>query len=498
MATFTNSTSTSAQAKVTPVGGSWQQFRQLLAHAIPVFVWASIVTPILVFESTAALILILVVALFTELIAAHHTSGAITASGFLAPFAVLTWGLEGGMVIVATSTLIGDGVVRKLPVGLVIWHTALLAIMVTAGAIAAGSVPALGALEPAVKASPFVWLAIYAVWSRGQICSGASRFACMAGPAIIAVIFAAITSPYWLQFISPNIQPWVEAVARGMAFAAAFMLADFVLATFQARSRGGSAGTAFWSEHLPLLFTRYSAHAAAGSLAAYWYLVDGDTALIVAAGFVVLAQLTISSHQRLGEVTESVMGALGAAIDARDPYTAGHSLRVADYAAQFGVYLGWSRGRVERLRKAALLHDVGKIGVSDLVLFKPGRLEPHEFEEMKRHASVGETVVMRIAGLADVARIAGQDHERWAGGGYPRGLKGEEIVPEARLLAIVDVFDAMTTTRPYREALGEEAALAHLESVAGDQLDPTLTETFVERVRESRESGVLFCYCATH
>ena len=156
------------------------------------------------------------------------------------------------------------------------------------------------------------------------------------------------------------------------------------------------------------------------------------------------------------------------------------------------------RGRVDRLRRAALMHDVGKIGVPDAVLFKPAKLDADEFEQMKRHAPIGESIVSRIPGLESIAHIAGEDHERWAGGGYPRGLKGEEIMPEARLLAIIDVFDAMTTDRPYRAALSEEEALLHLESVAGDQLNPEMTKRFIEHVRDGRQTGVLFCYCATH
>jgi HD-GYP domain-containing protein (c-di-GMP phosphodiesterase class II) len=139
-----------------------------------------------------------------------------------------------------------------------------------------------------------------------------------------------------------------------------------------------------------------------------------------------------------------------------------------------------------------------KLGVADDVLHKPGPLSDAEFDQMKRHASVGEEIVAQVRGLSGIATIVGQDHERWAGGGYPRGLAGEEILPEARLIAVADVFDAMTTDRPYRAALTEDDALSHLESVAGSQLDPHLTVAFVDLVRTPRGSGVAFCYCATH
>ncbi|MGE0058464.1 MAG: HD-GYP domain-containing protein [Dehalococcoidia bacterium] len=460
--------------------------------------WAILLMPAVIAGPILTTALVIALALITELIAPRHSGGVVTASGFLVPFVTIALGVEAGLAIVMTSTLFGDGVVRRQPRSLVLWHAALLTLMAAGGAVAADSIEAVAFLTPVARTIPFIWIAIFAGWSTRRICAGNAAIACLFGPAIIGIIVVAVTSPRWLPYAGNDLRPWVESGGRGMAFAGAFMLVDFFSASLRARMTRGPVALHFWLEHLPYLFFRYAGLAVIGGLAAYWYEVDGIMAVLVCSVVLLMAQTTYSFYQRLEEITESLMGAFGEAIDARDPYTAGHSLRVAEYAVQFGVYLGWSPGRVEKLRKAALLHDIGKIGVSDSVLFKPGRLEPHEFEEMKRHASIGESVVMHIAGLQEVATIVGQDHERWAGGGYPRGIKGTEILPEGRLVAIVDVFDAMTTTRPYRDALTEDQALAHIESVSGDQLEPEMTRVFVDMVRARRESGVVFCYCATH
>lgn len=309
------------------------------------------------------------------------------------------------------------------------------------------------------------------------------------------VMAGALAADRWLPRAA---EPFVAAGMQGMGFAAAFMLVDFIASSFAARRSGGGSALDFWRDHMPVLFVRYGAQGFAAGMIAHWYNDVGLTALIAAAAALLVLQSAYFFYRRAEETVESAIAALASAIDARDPYTAGHSVRVAEYAARAAVHLGWSRAKVARTNRAGLLHDVGKLGVADDVLHKPGALSQAEFEHMKRHAAVGEEIVAHVRGLDVIARIVGQDHERWEGGGYPRGLAGEQIRPEARLIAIADVFDAMTTDRPYRPSLAEEDALAHLENVSGTQLDPGLTASFIGLVRMPRSSGVRFCYCATH
>jgi HD-GYP domain-containing protein (c-di-GMP phosphodiesterase class II) len=149
-------------------------------------------------------------------------------------------------------------------------------------------------------------------------------------------------------------------------------------------------------------------------------------------------------------------------IDAKSPYTSGHSDRVALFTDLISEELGMPFSERRRLKRAALLHDIGKLGVSNSVLDKPGRLEGAEWEQMKRHAEFSELILSRIAAFSDLALIGGAHHEKLDGSGYPRGLKGDEISFETRIVATADVFDALTADRPYRPAMPVAKALAIL------------------------------------
>jgi len=443
-------------------------------------------------------VLAIVAVAATAMLATEDQIGAAGLSGIFAPLAVLLLGWPAGSVVALGSIALGDGVLRRVPARSLVWHTALLTAMLTAGAWVAGAPHAAALPAAAGRSVGVTWCAIYVGFVVVKARRGSPLSAIAQGGGMILVMAAALTAALWLPLLPAMAAAIVAGGLRGMGFAAAFMLVDFLAASLAARRSGGRGGLDFWLDHLPVLFVRYGSQGFAAGLIVYWYDNSGISALTAAVSGLLLLQAAYFFHRRADETVESAIAALASAIDARDPYTAGHSLRVAEYAAVAAVRLGWSKAKVARTNKAGLLHDVGKLGVADDVLHKPGALSDAEFEHMKRHAAVGEEIVARVRGLADIAVLVGQDHERWAGGGYPRGLVGEEIRPEARLIAIADVFDAMTTDRPYRAALAEKDALSHLESVAGSQLDPALTASFVDLVRTPRASGVAFCYCATH
>ncbi|TPP11663.1 HD-GYP domain-containing protein [Rhizobium glycinendophyticum] len=160
-------------------------------------------------------------------------------------------------------------------------------------------------------------------------------------------------------------------------------------------------------------------------------------------------------------------------VDAKSPYTSGHSDRVALFTDLIAEELGMPPAERRRLKRAALLHDIGKLGVSNSVLDKPGRLEGEEWQQMKRHAEFSETILSRIAAFSDLALIGGAHHEKLDGSGYPRGLKGDEISFETRIVATADVFDALTADRPYRAAMPVEKALSILWEGAGRHHDET-------------------------
>jgi HD-GYP domain-containing protein (c-di-GMP phosphodiesterase class II) len=170
---------------------------------------------------------------------------------------------------------------------------------------------------------------------------------------------------------------------------------------------------------------------------------------------------------------------LTAAIDAKDRYTCGHSERVALMAAKLAEAAGLSAAQAERVHICGLVHDVGKIGVPEAVLCKPGRLTNEEFAIIKQHPDIGHRILKDIPMLEDVLPGVLHHHERWDGKGYPQSLKGEDVPLFARLIALADTFDAMSSTRSYRAAMPRAQVLAEIERSAGTQFDPGLAARFV-------------------
>ncbi len=176
--------------------------------------------------------------------------------------------------------------------------------------------------------------------------------------------------------------------------------------------------------------------------------------------------------------------ALTAAIDAKDHYTFGHSQKVAQYATILASKLALDKSHIEIIREAALLHDIGKIGIPESILTKTGRLTVEEFEMVKQHVEMSITIIKHLPSLNHVIPAVIGHHERWDGKGYPRGLMGENIPLAARCLSITDAFDAMTSNRPYRSCLSVNDALNEIERNMGTQFDPLITNIFVKLVRD--------------
>jgi putative nucleotidyltransferase with HDIG domain len=175
-----------------------------------------------------------------------------------------------------------------------------------------------------------------------------------------------------------------------------------------------------------------------------------------------------------------MLSVLREAIEARDPYTRGHSARVTHLAEAIAQRLGWSDDQLASLRVGGSLHDIGKLAVSDQVLCKEGRLDEHELAQIREHPTIGARLLLRVATLREAIPYVLYHHERWDGGGYPSGKTGEEIPIEARVLAVADAFDAMTSDRPYRRALTHDQALAEVDRCAGTQFDPRIARVFLE------------------
>jgi HD-GYP domain-containing protein (c-di-GMP phosphodiesterase class II) len=172
-------------------------------------------------------------------------------------------------------------------------------------------------------------------------------------------------------------------------------------------------------------------------------------------------------------------------VDLRDSYTGGHSTRVAAYTRSMAVQLGLSDRDTEAVVMAASLHDIGKIGVPEHILRKPGRLTDEEFEYIRKHPEFGWMVLRGVEGFEEISLMLLHHHERLDGRGYPGGLVGDEIPLGARIIAVADSFDAITSDRPYRRAASPEKAAAELERCAGTQFDPDVAQAFVIHLNRS-------------
>jgi HD-GYP domain-containing protein (c-di-GMP phosphodiesterase class II) len=208
-----------------------------------------------------------------------------------------------------------------------------------------------------------------------------------------------------------------------------------------------------------------------------------------------------SSIQEIGELTESFnragaaiwdgrrtlqhayvefVGSLASALDARDTYTAGHSHRVSEYSLAIGRQLNLNADELDELRIGALLHDIGKIGVPDKILQKPGRLTDEEFALLREHPTIGRRILEGVTGFHPYLQVVELHHENWNGKGYPRGLVQTETPLQARIVKIADAYDAMTSDRPYRRGMSDAEAVRRLEEASGTEFDTAIVKAFVE------------------
>ena len=185
-------------------------------------------------------------------------------------------------------------------------------------------------------------------------------------------------------------------------------------------------------------------------------------------------RLVLADEARLDGIAE----AFASVIDAKSPYTYRHSERVAEIAVSTGTALGLAPAALRDLRRAALLHDIGKLGVSNLILDKPGTLNDAEWALMQRHPEWTEQILRRVSRFDELAAVAAAHHEKLDGSGYHRGLRGEVLGQSARILAVADIFEAMTAERPYRAAMPAEQALALMRDDVGTKLCPDAFVTF--------------------
>ncbi|MCK5682710.1 HD domain-containing protein, partial [bacterium] len=185
-------------------------------------------------------------------------------------------------------------------------------------------------------------------------------------------------------------------------------------------------------------------------------------------------------YTEIREVYFSTIQVLSSALDAKDSYTEGHSQRVTEYSIAVAEEMNLPKNEIEMIQIAAILHDIGKIGIRDFILCKPGKLTNEEFEIIKNHPTLGSEIVSHIAFLADKATIIRHHHERFDGKGYPDGLKEQDIPIGSRIIAVCDSFDAMTSKRSYRDNMPVHKALAELKKCSGSQFDAEIADIFIK------------------
>ena len=198
-----------------------------------------------------------------------------------------------------------------------------------------------------------------------------------------------------------------------------------------------------------------------------------------------------SRRRQTERISLQTIKTLSVTVETKNVYTNGHSQRVADYSALIAGALGWDDKRINNLRNAAYMHDVGMIGIPDSIVNKPTRLTEEEYAIIQRHTLIGADILKDITLIEHVAEVAHYHHERYDGTGYPEGLSGEEIPIEARIVAVADSYDAMNSKRIYRNALEKEKIIEELESCSGTQFDPVIAELFVRLIREGKVDTAL-------
>lgn len=287
-----------------------------------------------------------------------------------------------------------------------------------------------------------------------------------------------LIGPYFRKH--PSVRSWFESFARSLTARKRPMLLDgpFLRQAFNQQVEKGAVPASALGVSLSYPAGSPSALVILRANGARAYSLS-DLQLLTL--FAAHASLCFESHwacTRLKSINDEIVLSLVHAVEAKDTYTRGHSERVSRYAAELAAFLGLSQSEIDLVRTAGILHDVGKIGVPDNILNKAARLEPHELPLIRRHPAIAQTILWKVESLTDVIPIVYHHHESFDGSGYPDGLKGDKIPFLARLVSVVDGFEAMTSDRAYHRARSIGEAHDILASGAGQQWDPTLVQAW--------------------
>lgn len=235
-----------------------------------------------------------------------------------------------------------------------------------------------------------------------------------------------------------------------------------------------------WISNIRGVFGSALAVGTMGIIISLAFISYGYGAVILFFGPLLLARYSFKLYVEMRNLYIATIQALNTAVEAKDPYTSGHASRVEKYAVQLAEFYGLPFEKIQDIKTAAILHDIGKIGVNDSILNKATKLTQLEFEEIMKHPSIGAEILSKVDFLKKISNVVKYHHERYDGKGYPEGLSSGEIPLEACILAIADSYDAMTSDRPYRKALTKEEAIEEIRKNSGTQFHPILAEKFAE------------------
>ncbi len=245
--------------------------------------------------------------------------------------------------------------------------------------------------------------------------------------------------------------------------------------------------TTVWRVNIKEMIPSYLAEAPMGFIMAIVYVEVGIIGILLFFLPLLLARRSFELYTKMRKVYLDTIRALAAAIDAKDPYTKGHSERVADISVALAQELNLSGRDIESIEYTALLHDIGKIGIADNILGKDSSLTNEEFDKIKEHTVMGAKIIEPVDFLKNSYKAIYHHHEKYNGKGYPDGIKSEKIPILARIIAVADAYDAMSSDRPYRKKLSHNKILRELEEQSGKQFDPEIVKalnSFLDRERE--------------
>ena len=244
---------------------------------------------------------------------------------------------------------------------------------------------------------------------------------------------------------------------------------------------------AIWKTQLKGIIATYIALAPIGFIMAMVYIGTGIWGIILFFFPLILARRSFELYTKMRKVYLDTIRALAAAIDAKDPYTKGHSERVAEMSVALAQELNLSDRDTENIEYTALLHDIGKIGISDSILGKKGSLTSQEFDKIKEHTIMGANIIEPVDFLKNSYCAIYHHHEKYNGEGYPDGIKSEDIPILARIIAVADAYDAMGSDRPYRKKLNKDKILKELKDQSGKQFDPEVVKALISVLDRERE-----------